>query len=932
LRKWKTRPLESPRQRVYRYDRDGNLVLTLKPQWTSGSGNVEAAAYDELNRKWLSIGGGLSSTFVGDIAHADLGTFLQAGTIPQSSTFVAVAETRYARSTIARTIDPENKQTTYQYDGFNRVIQVHEPMGRTVFESWDPDNNRVEVRVDGNNGHGGVSTLARQFSKFDEQNRVFQTDLLRIPVANAEPTPDGPLTPGDFLVTTRQRFDSMGRITKSVDDNQHVRTFQFDGLGRRTRETDPAGNFTIYRYDGNGNTIELEEHEFTPALVEEIRTTYRFYDNLDRLVAEANAAGETRRIAYDSRSNPVFVSDANGAVNSTLTTLDTYGEHANLPALAINDHGNTRTFAYDLESRLTEESKKVRLGGTGSGAVQATINLQTKYNLNGRVIEQRDGKNNVTTFNYDDLDRETASNYADGSTRTNDQYDRNGLVLQSTDANGTVTTNAYDDLLHLAGRRVHPGAGVAGTTSEQYVFDALGRLAVGTDDDSTVVRWYDTMSYTLIEDLNGTRTIMRFDGKGNNTDRLYPGGRAVDINYDSLDRPSAVRDNVFGTIANYEYTGFSRVASREYPANGMRWDIQYDSARRPIASTHGSSGGGGTIDDRSFTWDRESNRLSRHNALDGVDHTYSYDSLDRLLSASRTVLQPGAISYRMDKAGNRNLATGSWNPGTYAFVGTDGPVHQYTTTPFDQRAYDGNGNLTQTSALPAQGGGVLADAEYDYRNQLIKTTTGTTTTVYTYDVLGRRIGKYLNLPTGNQEVHYYYAGERVCEERDAAGRVLATYVHGYYIDEILTMERDADGDGTPEDYFYHSDDQYNVVALTDLGGSVVERYDYGDYGEVLDGATYLPLAHSAVGNPYLFTGRERDEETGWYYYRTRYFDPYAGRFLSRDSIGIWGIRLRSGTATPIAGTTPGLEWTPSVRRGLESSTASSSERNGSRRG
>ena len=44
-------------------------------------------------------------------------------------------------------------------------------------------------------------------------------------------------------------------------------------------------------------------------------------------------------------------------------------------------------------------------------------------------------------------------------------------------------------------------------------------------------------------------------------------------------------------------------------------------------------------------------------------------------------------------------------------------------------------------------------------------------------------------------------------------------------------------------------------------------------------------AHSAIGNPYLFTGRRFDEETGLYYYRARYFDDEQARFISRDPLG-----------------------------------------------
>jgi RHS repeat-associated protein len=38
-------------------------------------------------------------------------------------------------------------------------------------------------------------------------------------------------------------------------------------------------------------------------------------------------------------------------------------------------------------------------------------------------------------------------------------------------------------------------------------------------------------------------------------------------------------------------------------------------------------------------------------------------------------------------------------------------------------------------------------------------------------------------------------------------------------------------------------------------------------------------------NPYTYTGREYDPETGLYYYRARYYDPATGRFLQQDPIG-----------------------------------------------
>lgn len=122
-----------------------------------------------------------------------------------------------------------------------------------------------------------------------------------------------------------------------------------------------------------------------------------------------------------------------------------------------------------------------------------------------------------------------------------------------------------------------------------------------------------------------------------------------------------------------------------------------------------------------------------------------------------------------------------------------------------------------------------------------------------------------------------------------------TYVYGNNIDEALQVKV-AGG----SEYYYHTNVQGNVVALTDASGAVIEKIAYDVYGRITkfeywdtdhfeeatktDGfvtpATYFSC--SLTKNTILFQGRNLDVESGLHYFRNRQCDPVHGRFLSRD--------------------------------------------------
>jgi len=170
--------------------------------------------------------------------------------------------------------------------------------------------------------------------------------------------------------------------------------------------------------------------------------------------------------------------------------------------------------------------------------------------------------------------------------------------------------------------------------------------------------------------------------------------------------------------------------------------------------------------------------------------------------------------------------------------------------------------------------GVHTDYTYDAENRLVKVeefaagaTTPSATSSYRYDGLGRRIEKVGNGLTRR----YIYDGEDILLEYDETNTLLAHYTHGPGIDEPVAMTR-----GTAT-YYYHQDGLGSVTDLTDSTASTVKTYSYDAWGNIVQQT-------GTVENPYTYTGREVDAETGLYYYRARYYDPVIGRFLQKDPI------------------------------------------------
>ena len=81
-------------------------------------------------------------------------------------------------------------------------------------------------------------------------------------------------------------------------------------------------------------------------------------------------------------------------------------------------------------------------------------------------------------------------------------------------------------------------------------------------------------------------------------------------------------------------------------------------------------------------------------------------------------------------------------------------------------------------------------------------------------------------------------------------------------------------------YYFEKNAQGDILRIYDEAGMVVSEYIYDAWGKVVDIVGDEELAKI---NPFRYRGYYQDNETGFYYLQSRYYDGVTGRFLNADS-------------------------------------------------
>ncbi|MBU1043186.1 MAG: RHS repeat-associated core domain-containing protein [Candidatus Omnitrophica bacterium] len=123
---------------------------------------------------------------------------------------------------------------------------------------------------------------------------------------------------------------------------------------------------------------------------------------------------------------------------------------------------------------------------------------------------------------------------------------------------------------------------------------------------------------------------------------------------------------------------------------------------------------------------------------------------------------------------------------------------------------------------------------------------------------------------------HLYDGIHCIAKYDQDNNLINEIVYGPQIDEVLCSI-----DNSDTAHYYHQDALQSVTVITDGFANKSATYEYDVYGKIKDKT-------GSFDNEITYTGRWLDSDTELYYYRARWYDADAGRFISRDPIGTRG--------------------------------------------
>ena len=675
--------------------------------------------------------------------------------------------------------------------------------------------------------------------------------------------PTNSATPSDGIITA---YDGIGRVIETRQNYSPFATTTYDYLSsNRIQVTDPRGNATTTEYrtfsqpvmampDPEQPSVDILPVEVIPPIGARSTMEYDIWGN-QRYVRQLSSNGAstlaTTEYLYNTRNLVERMIDPAGDNSYT------YYDLSDQPIVTI-DGANRKTRAvYDEMGRVDKLIRAWTGTNAGGGelncaAMRAAYNPGTgylqqcyqdnAYDPNGNVTAVIDAKGNTTNYTYNSRDLPIRATLPDGSYTEVQSYDALGNPLTTRMRSGQIHTSKYDGFSQLIAMRTP-------SRDSAYAYDAEGRRTCASVFSPNALNLNGAIDCQNTSSNRQHRTLYSFDTAGRmlseQASMTGAASRTTSYQYDAMDNRTRITwpDNYY---AQYEYDALTRLTNVKENGSAVLAHYDYDAQSRLTAVTYGGAtyGSGAARSQSTFAWEVDNDLdvlTHRFTGSTDVSFDYGYDGAGKLTSEIASVSN---WIYNPDTA--RTDSYGAANN-----------LNQYPTVNGITVSHDLNGNRTSFDGL---------STPHDSENRLTGIGTGLT---YLYDADGRRTARVDSSGT----TQFVHAGDMEIAEYSGS-TLMQRYVPGHSVDQRVAWRNLSAGTL----HYYHANRLGSVQAVVDsANGTVTDKYVYTPYG------VETPL--NTTGNPFRYTGRRLDPESGLYFYRARYYDPVHGRFLQTDPIG-----------------------------------------------
>ena len=745
-----------------------------------------------------------------------------------------------------------NRQLSFSYrSGTNLVSRISDPIGRSIKFTYTLNSQTGHYQLSEFTDAKGQTTTYI----YGDDSKVSTSKLLtRIQ-----------LPKGNYI---ENDYDANRRLTKTVSGMNGVPTTQTSisvnasyGSSTSTNsqvKVNRGSLSTTYNYTYNDNNMMTgmtgEKGLF-------VNNTYG--NNTHPQLPTSLKSNKTNitDVRYDSMGNILSVT-IDG--DETVTTTNTYDNMNNLTS-TTDPMGNKTTFNYDSKGNLISVS--------APEGVTSSIKVDSK----GLPVEFCDAMGIRTCFEYNVYGNLTKTTLPALNLSSSSTYDMVSRLTCSTDALGRTMKFAYDDNDNLTST-IDPEQ-----HTTRYEYDANDNLTDITNakGDVTSMSYDNATDWMLSMSFAGATKKFDYNEDGTLKSFTKPDGTLLNYSYDDLGR--VVSDG----IRNYTYDDNLRLKS--ISCNGKTLSYTYDGLNRIIRSefnghsntyTYDKNGNCTSVNNTMYEYDglnrltsvkfngmtifytyRKDSKLSTITYPNSMTTTYGYDAVGRLIE-QKTTLANGTIvagyNFVLDNAGNIISQTTKEPYDDISLINEEITYNYNTgnriTKAGDIRfSFDKNGNTT-----------MRGNEQYlwDESDHLISVGP----TDIKYDPLGL-IASYGNIEFTTDPIGI---GNVLYDSKSGA-----EYIYGNGLEARIKNDKVS---------YYITDVRGSVVAIVDEDGNITHKYQYDDYGKVLQ-------KEETDYNPFQYVGKHgviylTDHQ---YYMRARHYDPTIGRFLSEDPI--WSINL-----------------------------------------